>query len=189
MCARPARLLLAAAACGPGAGRRALRRGGRCHSRVADRHSRAMPRAAGRSSPTAASGFACCATAARSPRSASRATWRRAWRAPASRWSPGQLRLRWSMRARLNPDTIMPPYYRTGRPHAGRQEFPGQDHPDGRADRGRGGLSRDPEGVSMRHAIRARPSYLPRRRRPGHASLPLRRATRRRRRWRPPSRK
>ena len=47
-----------------------------------DRHSRAMPRAAAPSSPTARSGFACCATAARSPRSASRATWRRTSRAP-----------------------------------------------------------------------------------------------------------
>jgi sulfur-oxidizing protein SoxX len=31
-----------------------------------------------------------------------------------SRWSAGQLRLRIVDAARLNPDTIMPPYYRTG---------------------------------------------------------------------------
>jgi sulfur-oxidizing protein SoxX len=30
-----------------------------------------------------------------------------------ARWSPGQLRLRIADGARLNPDTIMPPYYRT----------------------------------------------------------------------------
>ena len=30
-----------------------------------------------------------------------------------SRWSPGQLRLRIAAGARLNADTIMPPYYRT----------------------------------------------------------------------------
>ena len=31
-----------------------------------------------------------------------------------ARWSVGQLRLRIADGARLNPDTIMPPYYRTG---------------------------------------------------------------------------
>ncbi len=30
-----------------------------------------------------------------------------------ARWSAGQLRLRIADGARLNPDTIMPPYYRT----------------------------------------------------------------------------
>ena len=85
-CARACSSLLAAAAVPArlGAGRTAqLRRRGRCHSRAARRHGRAMRRAAGRSSPTAASAFACSATAARSPRSVSRATWRPAWPAPA----------------------------------------------------------------------------------------------------------
>ena len=82
-------VLLAAAGTRPGAEDRALRRGGRCHSRAADRTSRAMRRAAGRSSPTAASAFACSATAARSPRSVSRAPWRPASPEPAraGRWA------------------------------------------------------------------------------------------------------
>jgi sulfur-oxidizing protein SoxX len=37
-----------------------------------------------------------------------------------SRWSPGQLRLRLVDASRLNPDTIMPPYYRVdGLPRVG----------------------------------------------------------------------
>ena len=46
-----------------------------------------------------------------------------------SRSTPGQLRLRLVDARRLNPDTIMPPYYRLDGLTRVRQEFPGQDHP------------------------------------------------------------
>ena len=73
-----------------------------------------------------------------------------------ARWSVGQLRLRIVDGARLNPDTIMPPYYRTDRPAAGRPRLRRQDHPDGRADRGRGRLSCDVERVEIRCRQRCR---------------------------------
>ena len=89
-------------------------------------------RAAAPSSPTARSGFACCATAARSPRSASRATWRRAWRgraalhagpAPAA---PGRCA---ASQSRHDHAALLS----AGRADARRQEFPRQDHPHGRS--------------------------------------------------------
>ena len=77
-----------------------------------------------------------------------------------ARWSVAQLRLRIVDGARLNPDTIMPPYYRTDRPAARRQDLRGQDHPDGRADRGCRGLSRDPEGLTDEASSRRRRTRL-----------------------------
>ena len=58
-------------------------------------------------------GCACCATAGRSPKSASRATWPPDLAGTGSRWSEAQLRLRLVDASRLNPQTIMPSYYRT----------------------------------------------------------------------------
>lgn len=43
-----------------------------------------------------------------------------------TRWSVGQLRLRIVDGARLNPDTIMPPYYRTTRLHRVARTFEGK---------------------------------------------------------------
>ena len=72
-----------------------------------------MPRAGGRSSSTARSGCACCATAGRSPRSGSRARSAPDLRGAGARLSEGQIRLRIVDPGRVNPDTIMPAYYRT----------------------------------------------------------------------------
>jgi hypothetical protein len=63
-------------------------------------------------SPIASRGYACSAIADPSQRRRCRARWHRA--SPAlARWSAGQLRLRIVDASRLNPNTIMPPYYRT----------------------------------------------------------------------------
>ena len=125
-----------------------LHRRGRCHSRAAHRHSRAMP-ARGRAIVANRSvGLCLLCHSGPIPEERFQGTLAPSLAGAGARWSVGQLRLRIVDGARLNPDTIMPPYYRTDRPAAGRQGLRRQDHPDGRAGRGRGGLSRDPEGVT-----------------------------------------
>ena len=79
--------------------------------------------------------------AARFPRSGSRATWRRTSRAPARAGRRASCGCGSSTPARLNPDTIMPPYYRIDGLDAGGAGLSRQADPDRRADRGRGGLS------------------------------------------------
>ncbi len=77
--------------------------------------SRARPatrRAGGRSSAIVRSGFASSATPGRFRRSAFRAIWRRTSPARARAQAPDSLRLRIVDASRLNPNTIMPPYYR-----------------------------------------------------------------------------
>ena len=65
-----------------------------------------------------------------------------------ARLSEGQLRLRLVDGGRFNPDTIMPSYYRTDGLEPGRRRPGGQADPERRADRGRGGLPDDPDGLS-----------------------------------------
>ena len=55
----------------------------------------------------------------------------------------------WSTPRRLNPDTIMPSYYRVDGPDPRGARISRQADPDRRADRGRGGLSGDAERLSM----------------------------------------
>ena len=105
-------------------------------------------RAAARSSPTARSGFACCATPGRFPEERFQGISRRTSKGAGARWSEGQLRLRIVDASRLNPDTIMPPYYRIDGLAARRAGLPRQADPDRGADRGRGGVSRNAAGVA-----------------------------------------
>ena len=67
-----------------------------------------------------------------------------------ARWSEGELRLRLVDAARLNPATIMPSYYVVDGLTRVAPSLSRQAGADGRADRGRGGLSDDAEGLSMR---------------------------------------
>ena len=64
-------------------------------------------------SPIASRGYACSAIAGPSQRRRCRARWHRDLAGAGARWSVGQLRLRIVDASRLNPNTIMPPYYRT----------------------------------------------------------------------------
>ena len=66
-----------------------------------------------------------------------------------ARWTEGQLRLRIVDAAKLNPETIMPPYYRVDGLTRVAPALPRQADPDRGADRGRGGVSDDAEGLSM----------------------------------------
>jgi len=59
------------------------------------------------------SGCACCATLVLSRRNGCRDLLRQASQGVGSRYSVGQLRLRIVDASRVNPQTIMPPYYRT----------------------------------------------------------------------------
>ena len=65
-----------------------------------------------------------------------------------ARWSEGELRLRLVDATRLNPATIMPSYYRVDGLTRVAPNLSRQAGADRRADRGRGGLSDDVEGLS-----------------------------------------
>ena len=72
-------------------------------------------------------------------------------RGAGSRWSEAELRLRIVDSSRINPATIMPAYHRTEGPGAGGAGLARQAHPERGADRGRGGVPDDAEGLMMRH--------------------------------------
>ena len=91
-----------------------------------------------------------------------------------ARWSAGELRLRLVDATRLNPATIMPSYYRIDGLDRVAPNFRGKPVLDRPADRGRGGLSGDAEGLKDGRCKRRRRAFL--------GALPARRADRARRR-------
>ena len=66
-----------------------------------------------------------------------------------ARWSVGQLRLRIVDASRFKADTIMPAYYRVEGLTRVAPSFRRQARADGRADRGRGGVSCDAAGLGQ----------------------------------------